>query len=856
MTPTKSLNSTSSVVFFSAPARTQEAQLQELISTSGFRPDEIGPLIRGFLDREGGVATLNKIFSDVRAKGITPNLCGVDLKCCNLSDLNLAGVNLSSANLSESILGGDLRNTQLTGAVALDTVLRANVKVDLSTNIDNMVTEPESPMLKYIAKTRYALRELTQTSFFFKRLTTSILTKPKEAEATKPKKPEATKPEETEATKPEETDGDDVDANLFEVGERLNPKKAVSVVSSFDAIKRLDNLKAKDGVVTFPHGAVLALLNQQDGVTRLNALFQKYREAGCQPSLEGIDLSDKNLGGINFTDVILDKANFSNTTCSNMIFTGASLNDANLAGMKCNIGNFVGASMKNANLDDASFEWTKFNGATMDVRAARSKFNHVEFHETRVYGNLLDGVIAYSTARPQKPLVTFSPDIHDGQVRSLSVSGLYSGAVSSTAVPKTLGQDELASLPGFTAFTLERLKADLPGCIREAAGDSRRIKSLNSALFVHRKELPTIDLTKSNFSNLSLQGLNLSGVNLTGVDLTGANLTGANLEGANLTGATLNGADLRGARLIDATLIDATLDKAKLHEALLQHANLTGAKLNGAYLIGARLADANLTNAKLCNAYLNGAQLNRAKLNVATLTGANFTQANLSYAELSTAAMSEAILTGADLTKAKLPHANLIGANLTGALLPGAILGGAKLHSANLTSANLAGAFLNGAQLNSANLTLANLTGAVLPHANLTEANLTRATLTGANLIMATLIKAKLIRANLAGAYLRKANLTQANLSGLYLAGAILWDATLTDANLTNANIAGISWDYSAEQMVALKGASQSIKTYQDHLVHLASGGADRQGDSSSVVAALGVTSESTAASPSLTTKS
>ena len=82
-------------------------------------------------------------------------------------------------------------------------------------------------------------------------------------------------------------------------------------------------------------------------------------------------------------------------------------------------------------------------------------------------------------------------------------------------------------------------------------------------------DMPDIDWTHCNYSNMNFSERNLSGIDFTGsimknCDFTACNLTGVNFCGCNLTGSVLYKSIMAQNKFDDAKLENITIDKKNL----------------------------------------------------------------------------------------------------------------------------------------------------------------------------------------------------------------------------------------------------------------------------------------------------
>ena len=120
-----------------------------------------------------------------------------------------------------------------------------------------------------------------------------------------------------------------------------------------------------------------------------------------------------------------------------------------------------------------------------------------------------------------------------------------------------------------------------------------------------------VDLTRSNFNNIQLEGINLKSANLYESSFVGANLARANLNRVDLWSADLRkvnmvGASVQRAKLSRAIFRGADLQKVNFSKSNFDKADLRGANLSGAILEQSQFIDTKLQGANLSNCYIYG----------------------------------------------------------------------------------------------------------------------------------------------------------------------------------------------------------------------------------------------------------
>lgn len=212
-------------------------------------------------------------------------------------------------------------------------------------------------------------------------------------------------------------------------------------------------------------------------------------------------------------------------------------------------------------------------------------------------------------------------------------------------------------------------------------------------------ELVDLDLSRFDFSDLSMQGVtinhcclksaklistDLRDADLRNNDFTGTSLIAARLESANLSGSKLHQSNLltaamRGSCLQNIDFRGHDLSSLDFRGSDLRGSNLEGQNFIGHDLSGANLADCILNNVDFTNANLNSANLSNSQFCGAKLKGANFRSANLSNVNLSGHDLSDINFEDARLNNCNLSDANFRNARLARSDITGCILG--EIHT-------------------------------------------------------------------------------------------------------------------------------------------------------------------------------
>ena len=209
--------------------------------------------------------------------------------------------------------------------------------------------------------------------------------------------------------------------------------------------------------------------------------------------------------------------------------------------------------------------------------------------------------------------------------------------------------------------------------------------------------------------------------NFDSVNFNGLKLRGLNLSKASLKRANFRNADLTRVRLPKMSKFDAVFFGAKLNRS-----NLTDMVTQGESL---DLSGADLSNETFCTQNFQGIILH----------GANF-----SGSDLSRCSLKDVNIEGADLTMTFFFHSDLRGTRLAGAKLRGARFIGSNFAASDYSGIDFSGtdltdAFFLNAQLRYANFEGILLRGTIFKDSDLTGANFCNATFKGTNIENATL---------------------------------------------------------------------------------------------------------------------
>lgn len=275
-----------------------------------------------------------------------------------------------------------------------------------------------------------------------------------------------------------------------------------------------------------------------------------------------IDLSGKNLDGIDLSGALLEQVNFS----------GASLRGANLSGAVLARANLIEADFSGANLEKASI------GA---VNATRTNFSGANLNET---------VLAR------------------GQFYESNFSGCVFNKVDVFEAVFTKANFSMAEIPEIIF-----LKADFQQAVFYGAKLLRCAFvqcNLTQAEFSNSETISCV-FVNSNADRTSFEGSNLAGSCFIGDEaffnqnkFTHACLDRTNFRGMPLKGTNFSHSQMENALFNEADLTDSDFSNARAKSAQFRGAELTGANFNNIDLIEGSLSKAHLINTTFVNANL------------------------------------------------------------------------------------------------------------------------------------------------------------------------------------------------------------------------------------------------------------
>ncbi len=378
------------------------------------------------------------------------------------------------------------------------------------------------------------------------------------------------------------------------------------------------------------------------------------------------DLAGANLGYVNFADelnigtnelndMILDDAQFTESTIIGIDFRGGSMQRARFRGTFLANVMFKNVDMRNAYFilqgEDAPpeaisvlFENCNLSGATFGT----NNMIGYRFHSCNLTG-------ADFTNAKLEGASFYDSNLTNADFRGTGLIGVewnkanIKGAKFTGPKPKVPKTDpEWVAVYKKEMAAIKRLKT-IKGII-----------STDQANWVKYAKEGGKDLKGANLYEAQLQGLDL-----TEADFSGANLDDANFSGADLTGAIFTEASMNNTVFDYAGLAETNFADTALFEVSAKGANFNGANFSDARYLYFDASDAQFVYANLSGMYTDEPDIE--ELGVPT----NFSGSNMQNAKLLNADLRGASFKGANLTNSNFTGAIVTSANFEGALLTG-----------------------------------------------------------------------------------------------------------------------------------------------------------------------------------------
>jgi len=526
-------------------------------------------------------------------------------------------------------------------------------------------------------------------------------------------------------------------------------------------------------------------------------------------SLASINLSNRALNTTNFSNATLTSANFSGAVLTSSVLTSADLSNATLSNASLKDANLTSAILTGANLSNvallgATINSTNFSSATLTNVASGSLVSTSAPTFPSGWG-LVGGYILGSTADLTNASLT-SANLGTYNLSSATLTGVKSGSLTGTpTLPSTFRMiggylvGPGADLTNATLTNQNLSTLSLNGTILKGASLGGANLSSNTLTGVISGSLTSTPTLPTGYS---VKGGYIVGP---GVDLTNANFPQVGFSKTDFTNVSLQGATLKGTDLSMTTMTGVKSGSVTGFPKLP-----SGWTVSNGYLIG---KGANLTDANISGTDLTGFDLQSTKFNNAQVQGVNFTNANLTSANFTSANLGPISVTTTLTGSINSSQGTITVNSSSGFPSRGTFIILVGSEKMTVTAGNTTtswtvtrGQYATSAAAQSSGTTVtlqqagANFTGATMTATNLTDSTLNGVTssgitVSGSNPTLPanwTLIEGGFLvgpGSNLSGATMTSRNFSGVNFSQVILVGANLSNSNMSNANLTNASI-------------------------------------------------------------------
>lgn len=448
-------------------------------------------------------------------------------------------------------------------------------------------------------------------------------------------------------------------------------------------------------------------------------------------------LFEANLSGANFTNAIIQGANFCcGGFTESQLRSTASYQAHNLTGVQFGFNDLSGWDFQNQNLRNASFgiaDLTGTNFTDAQIQGANFSSSGITLVQLQSTASYKAGDLTHINFSYRKL------DGWDFHNQNLSEANLGGASLKNTNFTQAI-----------LSNTLFWWNADCSGA------DFSQATVLNS--YFQEATLSNVKFTQANLSNSYFSAAVLTGANFHQANLTGVYFALADVSNADFSDAILNGACFYGAKGFTESQLKSSASY-KIHD------------LSGIYLYGNNLRDWDFRNQNLTN----------ADFFFATLTGTMFAGATIKNACFSDT-------TSRGFTQLQLQStASYQMQDLSGIMLANNDLSGWDFHNQNITNADF-----DSSRLSGTNFANANIKGA--DFGNTTSMGFTQAQLQSTvSYKEKNLESCRLYSDDLRGWDFRDVDLRSANFYDSLLAGTDFTNAKIQKASFRNTTSAGFT---------------------------------------------------------------
>ncbi len=356
----------------------------------------------------------------------------------------------------------------------------------------------------------------------------------------------------------------------------IDPENLDSLIA--EAKKYKQRIAKELGVSPAETGKAAVAENSTPPVKPTREIVQERAQRGesfAGEDLRGLNLSDLQLNGVDFSEAILAGVCLQRASLDDSNLTGANLEGADLAGAALNRATLAQANLSKCNLTGAALnEGDATEAVLAGSNLRKAAMNSAVFERAKMAQAILDGATGRDAIFTEADLCGASMKKVSLPAADFSRSRL--GNTNFQGADLTDANFESASGPAviFRDANLSGLRAS-EGC------------DFSQGCFV-----------KATAPESCWEGAHMSGADFSYSRMEAANFTKALLEGANFYAS-----DVKFGRFRNANLANAKLVQMNLFEGTLEKADLTGADLHGSNLYGAEFLDAclELTNLEDAN---------------------------------------------------------------------------------------------------------------------------------------------------------------------------------------------------------------------------------------------------------------
>ena len=317
-----------------------------------------------------------------------------------------------------------------------------------------------------------------------------------------------------------------------------------------------------------------ALQMLRGGEAGIKAWNQFRKMESYIPSLEGVDLSSRdlrnaNLSGANlknskFIKAVLTGANLSNANLTECDFTeikvesyysegktyNTDFNNSDLKNSKIAKSSFTGANLSDTNLTECDFTEAIFTG----VNFSNADLKKSKFERARIMGDNFSNSNLVECDFTEA--ILSNDNFNNADIESANLTSVV--CYGSTFVNANLQNAILNQSRGFMLAFYKYKYGDTIIFQIDSSYDRNTSEDGRDSKFIDKyKEYQKTHFQGANLSGASVIGANLQECNLEGANLTNTNFSNANLYRANLKNTTIDDTDFRGTDLSKADLTGA-----------------------------------------------------------------------------------------------------------------------------------------------------------------------------------------------------------------------------------------------------------------------------------------------------------